>query len=150
VDCGCVTGADYGAQGGGVNGYGSGREAPETDRQNLQQRISERHELTEAAGLRHRCPYRRCAVSGPERNAEESRESLSFEQIIDQLSSVVTQLEDGELPLEQALARFEHGVALSRLGSKRLDEAERRIEVLLRDAQGVDTRSIAEEFKADE
>jgi exodeoxyribonuclease VII small subunit len=89
-------------------------------------------------------------VSGPERNAEESREALSFEQIVEQLSSVVEQLEDGELPLEQALARFEQGVALSRMGSKRLDEAERRIELLLRDAQGVDTRPLTEEMQDDE
>jgi len=83
-------------------------------------------------------------VSGPERNAEESKEALSFEQIVEQLSQVVTQLEDGALPLEQALAAFERGVALSRLGSKRLDEAERRIEVLVHEAAsgpgGVETR----------
>jgi exodeoxyribonuclease VII small subunit len=84
-------------------------------------------------------------VSGPERNAEDSKEAMSFEQIVEQLSGVVTQLEDGALPLEQALATFERGVALSRLGSKRLDEAERRIEVLLQDTQGVETRPFDEE-----
>ena len=85
-----------------------------------------------------------------ERRADESKEALSFEQILEQLSNVVAQLEDGELPLEQALARFEQGVALSRMGSKRLDEAERRIELLLRDAQGVDTRPLSEELQGDE
>lgn len=89
-------------------------------------------------------------MSGPEQSADESKEALSFEQIIEQLSSVVAQLEDGELPLEQALARFEQGVALSRMGSRRLDEAERRIELLLRDARGVDTRPLNEELPADE
>ena len=89
-------------------------------------------------------------MSGPEQSADESKEALSFEQIIEQLSSVVTQLEEGELPLEQALAQFEQGVALSRMGSKRLDEAERRIELLLRDAQGVDTRPLSEELQGDE
>jgi exodeoxyribonuclease VII small subunit len=84
----------------------------------------------------------RCIVSGPEQNAAESSEALSFEQIVEQLASVVAQLEDGELPLEQALRHFEQGVALSRLGSKRLDEAERRIEILLR---GVETEPFAEE-----
>ena len=84
-------------------------------------------------------------MSGPERNAEDPKEALTFEQIVDQLSSVVTQLEDGELPLEQALTTFERGVALSRLGSKRLDEAERRIEVLLdgpenKSQTGIETR----------
>jgi exodeoxyribonuclease VII small subunit len=83
-------------------------------------------------------------VSGPERNAEDSRDALSFEQIVEQLSVVVTQLEDGALPLEQALATFEKGVALSRLGSKRLDEAERRVEVLLQDTRDVETRPYEE------
>jgi exodeoxyribonuclease VII small subunit len=86
-------------------------------------------------------------VSGPERNATEPKEALSFEQIVEQLSTVVAQLENGELPLEQALGRFEQGVALSRLGSKRLDEAERRIELLLRDAR---TEPFAEEASGDE
>jgi exodeoxyribonuclease VII small subunit len=84
-------------------------------------------------------------VSGPERNVEEPKDALSFEQIVEQLSSVVAQLEDGELPLEQALRTFEQGVALSRLGTKRLDEAERRIELLLQDAPGVQTRPYEEE-----
>jgi exodeoxyribonuclease VII small subunit len=86
-------------------------------------------------------------VSGPERNTTEPKEALSFEQIVEQLSAVVAQLENGELPLEQALGRFEQGVALSRLGSKRLDEAERRIELLLRDAR---TEPFAEESNGDE
>ncbi|MET0387637.1 MAG: exodeoxyribonuclease VII small subunit [Polyangiales bacterium] len=79
-------------------------------------------------------------MSSPERDAEPSKEVLSFEQIVDQLSAVVTELEDGGLPLEEALATFERGVALSRLGSTRLDEAERRIELLLQDRPGAETR----------
>ena len=66
---------------------------------------------------------------------QEPRENLSFEQILAQLSQVVERLEAGEIPLEQALLTFEQGVALSRLGAKRLDEAERRIEILLREDQ---------------
>jgi exodeoxyribonuclease VII small subunit len=89
-------------------------------------------------------------VNGLKHDADEAKETLSFEQIIEQLSAVVGQLEEGELPLEQALATFEQGVALSRMGSKRLDEAERRVELLLRDSQGVDTRPFAEELNSDE
>lgn len=86
-------------------------------------------------------------VSGSENNAQDATEALSFEQIVEKLSSVVTQLEEGELPLEQALATFEQGVVLSRMGSKRLDEAERRIELLMRDSQGIETRPFVEESK---
>ena len=71
----------------------------------------------------------------PQDPAREERENLSFEQILAQLSQVVERLEAGEIPLEQALSTFEQGVALSRLGAKRLDDAERRIEVLLREDQ---------------
>jgi exodeoxyribonuclease VII small subunit len=83
-------------------------------------------------------------VADRKQTVEEPKESLSFEQIVEQLSAVVVQLEDGALPLEQALATFERGVALSRLGSKRLDEAERRIEVLIHEGQGLETRPYSE------
>ncbi len=66
-------------------------------------------------------------------------EGLSFEQILEKLSGVVESLEEGDVPLEQALLTFEQGIALSRLGARRLDEAERRIEVLLR-PEGTDDR----------
>lgn len=54
-----------------------------------------------------------------------------FEEVMERLQTVVEQLEEGDLPLEQSLAIFEEGVRLSRAGAKRLDEAERRVEELL-------------------
>ncbi len=78
-------------------------------------------------------------------SAQEPRENLSFEQILGQLSQVVERLEAGEIPLEQALLTFEQGVTLSRLGAKRLDEAERRIEVLLREDQELVLRPMTQE-----
>ena len=50
---------------------------------------------------------------------------------MERLQTVVEQLEEGDLPLEQSLAIFEEGVRLSRVGAKRLDEAERKVEELL-------------------
>ena len=85
-----------------------------------------------------------------ERSAADGLKELSFEQILERLAGVVEQLEDGEIPLEQALLTFEQGIALSRVGQKRLDEAERRIEVLLRDENGVHTRPLGEESGSDE
>lgn len=52
------------------------------------------------------------------------------------MEEIVTQLEEGELPLEESLKLFEDGVKLSRECKERLDEAERRIEVLTRDGDG--------------
>ena len=53
-----------------------------------------------------------------------------FEAAIAELESIVKKLEDGELPLEQSLALYERGVQLSRFCHARLEEAERRIDVL--------------------
>ena len=53
-----------------------------------------------------------------------------FEAAIVELESVVKKLEEGDLPLEQSLALYERGVHLSRFCHQRLEEAERRIEIL--------------------
>ena len=53
-----------------------------------------------------------------------------FEAAIAELESVVKKLEDGDLPLEQSLALYERGVQLSRFCHARLEEAERRIDIL--------------------
>ena len=61
----------------------------------------------------------------------------SFEESLDALEQIVKQLEDGDLPLEQSLKLFEDGVKLSRECRERLTQAERRIEILMKDTDGV-------------
>jgi exodeoxyribonuclease VII small subunit len=53
-----------------------------------------------------------------------------FEAAISELDTIVKKLEEGDLPLEQSLALYERGVQLSRFCHARLEEAERRIEIL--------------------
>jgi exodeoxyribonuclease VII small subunit len=53
-----------------------------------------------------------------------------FEGAIAELESLVKKLEEGDAPLEQSLALYERGVQLSRFCHARLEEAERRIEIL--------------------
>jgi exodeoxyribonuclease VII small subunit len=53
-----------------------------------------------------------------------------FEAAIAELEGIVKKLEEGDLALEQSLALFERGVQLSRFCHTRLEEAERRIEIL--------------------
>ena len=53
-----------------------------------------------------------------------------FESALAELESIVTKLEQGDLPLEQSLRLFERGVQLSRFCHSRLEEAERRVELL--------------------
>jgi exodeoxyribonuclease VII small subunit len=60
----------------------------------------------------------------------------TFEQSLDELEKIVKQLEDGDLPLEESLKLFENGVKLSRECRERLTNAERRIEVLMKDTNG--------------
>ncbi|PID39249.1 MAG: exodeoxyribonuclease VII small subunit [Proteobacteria bacterium] len=56
-----------------------------------------------------------------------------FDALLEQLEAIVEQLDNSDLPLEESLRAFERGVALSRRGQQILDEAERKVEVLLRD-----------------
>jgi len=53
-----------------------------------------------------------------------------FESALAELESIVARLEQGDLPLEQSLALFERGVQLSRFCHSKLEDAERRIEIL--------------------
>ncbi len=68
------------------------------------------------------------------RNSEE--QSRTFEASLEALEQIVQQLESGDLALEKSLELFEQGIRLSRECQDRLNQAERRIEVLLRDNQG--------------
>lgn len=65
------------------------------------------------------------------------RPAPAFEKSLEDLESVVKELENGDLPLEQAIQLFERGVALSGACRKQLDEAETRVEMLIRSGQGV-------------
>jgi exodeoxyribonuclease VII small subunit len=65
-----------------------------------------------------------------------SAKPKSFEASLEELERIVRELEQGELPLERSLELFEQGVKLSRECQERLNQAERRIEILMRDNQG--------------
>jgi exodeoxyribonuclease VII small subunit len=60
----------------------------------------------------------------------------TFEASLAELETIVDKLENGDLPLEESLKLFETGVKLSRVCRDRLSEAERRIEVLMKDGNG--------------
>ena len=60
----------------------------------------------------------------------------SFEASLEELEQIVRHLEAGDLPLDRSLELFEQGVRLSRECQKRLDEAERKVEILLRGNDG--------------
>ncbi len=75
----------------------------------------------------------------------------TFETSLKELERIVRQLEEGDLPLEDSLKLFEDGVKLSRECQERLNRAERRIEVLLKDENGNPNLEIirAEDLRAE-
>nr|HID58081.1 exodeoxyribonuclease VII small subunit [Desulfobacterales bacterium] len=60
----------------------------------------------------------------------------TFEEALKRLESIVQELESGDLPLEEAFKKFEEGVKLSRFCSEKLDQTEKKIEILLKDDLG--------------
>jgi exodeoxyribonuclease VII small subunit len=61
---------------------------------------------------------------------------LSFEKAMEQLERIVQELESGELSLEKALKQFEEGIQLSRQCSEKLEESEKKINLLMGQADG--------------
>jgi len=78
----------------------------------------------------------------PPSAASAKDETQSFEAALARLEALVDRLERGDLTLEEALAAFEEGVALARRCAAQLGDAERRIEVLLRQGGGWVTRPL--------
>jgi exodeoxyribonuclease VII small subunit len=56
---------------------------------------------------------------------------LSFEEAMDQLEQLVGKLENGDVPLEKAIDLFQEGMKLSHLCSQKLEQVERKIEMLV-------------------
>jgi exodeoxyribonuclease VII small subunit len=72
-----------------------------------------------------------------------------FEEALKKLEEIVREMESGDLTLEESLKSFEEGIRLSRFCAKKLDEAERRIEVLLKNEEGADIKPFKGEDKSD-
>ena len=69
----------------------------------------------------------------------------SFENNIEKLEIIVTELEKGDLNLEESLAKFEEGIALSKECNKSLEEAEKKITILLKNEEGMKEENFVEE-----
>ncbi len=63
---------------------------------------------------------------------EEKTSSPTFETSLEELERIVKELEKGDLPLEQSLALFENGMRLSAECKRQLEEAESRVEILMK------------------
>ncbi len=63
--------------------------------------------------------------------ATKKPENMTFEATMDELDTLVDQLESGDLALDDALKKFERGISLARAGQTKLGEAEQRVSILL-------------------
>ena len=63
---------------------------------------------------------------------EDNSSSLNFEASLQELERIVKELEKGDLPLEQSLQLFENGTRLSAECKRQLEEAESRVEILIK------------------
>jgi exodeoxyribonuclease VII small subunit len=67
-----------------------------------------------------------------------------FEKALEKLEEIVKKMEEGDLSLEESLKAFEDGIKLSRFCADRLDEAERKVNILLREDDTLRVRPLGE------
>lgn len=68
--------------------------------------------------------------------ANKEQKEKKFEEALEALEQVVERLESGELSLEESLAAFEQGVRLVQFCNQKLNEAEKKVELLVKDKEG--------------
>ncbi len=68
--------------------------------------------------------------------ATKKPENMTFEAAIEELDSLVDELENGEITLDDALKKFERGITLARASQAKLTEAEQRVSILMREDNG--------------
>jgi exodeoxyribonuclease VII small subunit len=76
--------------------------------------------------------------------------SNEFEKAFQQLEKIVQRLESEELPLDESLQLFEEGIRLSRFCNQKLEEVEKKIELILADAKGQPRVEAFEESELEE
>ena len=74
------------------------------------------------------------------------QQAIDLEKALSDLEELVEELESGDLPLETAMKKFEHGIKLTRNCQAALKEAEQKVEILLKNAGG---EEVLEEFDVD-
>lgn len=72
-------------------------------------------------------------------------ESLKFEEAIKKLEDIAKELESGELGLDESVTKFEEGMNLSKACTKMLNEAEKKINILINSEDGISEESFTPE-----
>jgi len=71
-------------------------------------------------------------------------EEIGFEKALERLETIVEEMESGKLSLEDMMKRFEEGQVLVKLCSGKLNQVERRIEILVKEGESVTTEPFAD------
>jgi len=66
----------------------------------------------------------------------EKENDLNFEETMQELETIVKELEEGKLNLDDSIKKFEQGIKLSNNASKYLEDAEKKITILIKDKEG--------------
>lgn len=74
-----------------------------------------------------------------------SENKLQFEEAMKQLENIATELEKGDLNLDESVAKFEEGIKLSKQCSQLLENAEKRITILLKDGENIKEENFIQE-----
>ncbi|MEH6452277.1 MAG: exodeoxyribonuclease VII small subunit [Psychromonas sp.] len=69
-------------------------------------------------------------------------EKMLYEEATSELENIVSHLEEGDIPLEEALKQFERGIALARSNSQKLQKAQQQVNILMQQ----DEQSPLQEF----
>lgn len=73
------------------------------------------------------------------------KEDLDFEEAMNKLEKIATELENEDLKLEEAVAKFEEGMKISKECSDILENAEKRITILLKDEENIKEENFVQE-----
>lgn len=71
-----------------------------------------------------------------EKKEKKQQKKITFEEALTELETIASQLEEGTLGLDDSITRFEKGIELARFCREKLEEAERKIEILQKGGSG--------------
>lgn len=76
--------------------------------------------------------------------AKKTRKSTNFEAAIAELESLVEEMEQGDISLEESLKKFERGIELTRSCQQALQEAEQKVQILIEKQQGDEIKDVTD------
>lgn len=89
------------------------------------------------------------AEQASEQAAEQATEQVTFEQAMEKLETIVDRLESGDVPLEDAISLYQEGMQLAKICGDKLEQFERKIEMLAEEGGGLVKKPFAPQDKGE-